>query len=161
VLGALAAGCGSTSTYRVMLGRPGPVVANAARVRLSRLAHIPGFRVREVALVQAIGRGSHADLAHLAEGLEAEAISLGCNAIVRFRVDQGTQQAVAIGIAAVAEPGVDPVESTPESSAAAPWRWPAAATPTGTDPASTQTPSSSAPTPPPASPGGLTAPWQR
>ena len=64
----VAAGCGSTSTYRVMLGMPGPAVAARTPVRITRGAALPGFRVTEVALVQAVGRGSHADLPHLAPG---------------------------------------------------------------------------------------------
>ncbi len=157
LVGALGLGCGSTTTYRVMLGPAGPVARGPGRVRLTRDARIPGFRITEVALVQAVGRGAHADLAHLAEALEAEALSLGCDAVIRLRHDQGAQQAVAIGVAVRAEPGVEPAEPAPGGPRAAPWTWPASPAPTPALPAEPDGLSA-----PPASPSrGLQAPWQR
>lgn len=146
----VAAGCGSTSTYRVMLGMPGPAVAARTPVRITRGAALPGFRVTEVALVQAVGRGSHADLPHLAEALEAEALSLGCDAVIRLRHVQGVQQAIAIGVAVRTTPGQDPAPAP----GLAPTGWPVGA------PAATPGPEA-APTGTPGTTGTLTAPWQR
>jgi hypothetical protein len=144
----VAAGCGSTSTYRVMLGMPGPAVAARTPVRITRGAALPGFRVTEVALVQAVGRGSHADLPHLAEALEAEALSLGCDAVIRVRHVQGVQQAVAIGVAVRTTPGQDAAPA----QGLAPTGWPVGA------PAATP---EAAPAATPGATGTLTAPWQR
>lgn len=136
----VAAGCGSTATYRVMLGPPGPAVAPQTPVRVTRSATLPGVDVTEVALVQAVGRGSHADLPHLVEALEAEALSLGCNAVLRLSHVQGVQQAIAIGVAVRTTPGRDG-----PAHGLAPTGWPAGS------PAAL----------PANATGPLTPPWQR
>jgi uncharacterized protein YbjQ (UPF0145 family) len=49
-------------------------------------------------VVQAIGKGPHADLAHVIDGLKAEAARLGCTAVINVKVDQGASTASGTGV---------------------------------------------------------------
>lgn len=127
-----ALGCGTTSTHRVVIGPVAPAQRGGVLV-LTEGAALPDTYA-EVAIVQAIGRGTHADAEHVLEGLRAEAATLGCDAVVRVHIDQGTNLTSATGVAI--RRGVGPVR-------------PQAVAPTST-------------TPPPPPPGDtLTAPWAR
>ena len=93
----LAAGCGSTEVHRVMLGTPG--APSPAEVKVVMEGSPLPAHYAEVAILQAIGSGTHANLEHVVEALRLEAAALGCNAIVKVRVDQGTSQASGTGVA--------------------------------------------------------------
>ena len=125
-----ALGCGTTSTHRVVIGPVAPAQRGGVLV-LSEGAALPDTYA-EVAIVQAIGRGTHADAEHVLEGLRAEAATLGCDAVVRVHIDQGTNQTSATGVAIrrgvgpVRPQAVSPVPPTPPSgdTLTAPWARP-------------------------------------
>jgi hypothetical protein len=94
--GALSFGCGTTRTFHVMTGQP--VAPRAETISVTMEGATPPVGFTEIAIVQAQCRGSHADLAHVIEGLRTEAQQLGCNAIVRVRVDQGSSNASGTGV---------------------------------------------------------------
>jgi hypothetical protein len=138
VLALLVAACGTTNRYRVLTGVPGPA-GNQAEV-----AFVPEGRglpasFTEVAIVQAVGHGTHADLTHVLEGLRVEAASLGCNAVVRMRIDRGATMAYGSGVAVravlplnlvapvvppAAAPPSDTSTATPPATPATPWSAP-------------------------------------
>jgi hypothetical protein len=60
-----------------------------------------GFR--EIAIVQAITYGREADLAHVVRGLRERSAALGCTAIVRVHIDQGSTTASGNGVCGVFE----------------------------------------------------------
>lgn len=129
-LATAALGCGTTSTHRVVIGPVAPAQRGGVLV-LSEGAALPDTYA-EVAIVQAIGRGTHADAEHVLEGLRAEAATLGCDAVVRVHIDQGTNQTSATGVAIrrgvgpVRPQAVSPVPPTSPSSdtLTAPWARP-------------------------------------
>ena len=53
----------------------------------------------EVAVVSATGRSLNASLPAVLGALQAEAASLGCDAIIRVRYDRGVESATATGVA--------------------------------------------------------------
>lgn len=96
LLACLSLGCGTTYVQRHVLGRPGAPHTRPVRVILDGDAVPPATAV---ALVQAIGRGLNADLAHLIVGLREEAQRLGCDAVVQVRIARGHATATAVGFA--------------------------------------------------------------
>ncbi len=98
----LLAACGSTASRHMLYGPQGP--AYVGRVRFTRAGGLSGRTVREVAIVHAVGRGSHADTAHVLQSLEAEAAALGCDVVLRLRVHQGSSVAVGVGVAVRSAP---------------------------------------------------------
>ncbi|MFW6067649.1 MAG: hypothetical protein ACOC97_04865 [Myxococcota bacterium] len=93
------AGCGKTRTNSVVTGAPQHAHDGQVRVVMEGNEPPPGFR--EIALVQAQGLRGNADMAHVVEGLRAEARRLGCNIVVNVRVDQGVNQASGTGVCGV------------------------------------------------------------
>lgn len=87
---AFVASCGTTETHRVVTGRPGGAYGGEVAVHMHGTSPPP---YEEVAILQAVGSASHADLAHVVEGLKKEAAALGCNALVNVKVDQGAGRA--------------------------------------------------------------------
>lgn len=55
----------------------------------------------EVGMVRAMGWGNQANLTAVIDGLRAEAALLGANAVIRVRIDQGTTNVSAVGMAVV------------------------------------------------------------
>jgi hypothetical protein len=95
VLAASALGCGTLTTHHVLTGpRAGPYSGNV-RVVLEGVAEPPGLQ--EVAIIQAVGDGTRANLESLVSGLQEEAASLGCDIVVHVHVDQGSSKASASG----------------------------------------------------------------
>ena len=88
-------GCGTTQTYHVMTGYPGPPHGGDVAVFLLGQPGPPGLV--EVGIVQAVGTGMEADLAHVVAGLKSEAAKLGCVAIVNMKIDQGSSTASGTG----------------------------------------------------------------
>lgn len=93
----LLAACGETKTHHVVTGPPGPPYYGGVTVVLEGQPLPPTFV--EVAIVQAVGRGDHADLEHVIQGLRWEAGRLGCDVVIHVRIDQGGATASANGIA--------------------------------------------------------------
>lgn len=92
---ALLLACAYTTTHRVMTGSPS--AAHSGEVAVFMVG-TPPPPYQEVAIVQAVGNGGHADLEHVVEGLKEEARRLGCTAIVNVKVDQGSGTASGTGI---------------------------------------------------------------
>ncbi len=93
---ALGSGCGSTTTSFVQTGWTAPPTQTGVAVVMEGAPLPDGFA--EIALVQAVGRGMHADLAHVIAGLQEISASLGCTVVVRVHVDQGSTIASANGV---------------------------------------------------------------
>lgn len=111
-LGALA-GCGTTMTAHAITGEAAP--AHARPVAVFLVGQAPPSNYAEVAVVQAVGRGDHADASHALDGLRAEAAALGCDAVLAARVDSGATAVSATGVA------VRWVAGDPPAAARAPW----------------------------------------
>jgi hypothetical protein len=60
-------------------------------------------QVDEIAIVNAVGGGKDSTLPVILKALQNETASLGGNAAIRVRYDQGTNQASATGVAAWVE----------------------------------------------------------
>lgn len=118
-LALVASGCGSTSTYHFVTGVVGRPTRNDPRVFLAG-ATLPS-NYAEVAIVQAIGRGNHADLGHVVEGLRAEAATLGCDAVIATRSDRGETQMSGTGVAVRWTEGPAPAPTLPRGAASTPW----------------------------------------
>ena len=89
--------CGTLTTHHVLTGQPGAPVTGDVHVVLEGSKESED--VDEVAIVQAVGTGPHAELEELVSGLKTEAQKLGCDAVVRVHVDQGQGLASASGVA--------------------------------------------------------------
>jgi hypothetical protein len=96
LLGAVVA-CGRLEAHYVLTGTAGAPYTGDVRIVLEGAPEPEG--VQEVAIVQAVGTQQHARLEDLMEALKGQARSLGCNAVVHVRVDQGSETASASGIA--------------------------------------------------------------
>ncbi len=90
-------GCGSTTTHRFLVGPPMTPASTNVAVILDGSPLPPLFV--EVAIVQAVGRGTQADLEHVIDGLRREAAAVGCDAVIRVRIDQGATTASGTGVA--------------------------------------------------------------
>lgn len=92
-----ASGCGTTRMHHVITGRPGAAWNGNPMIFMENQPAPADFD--EVAIIQAVGRGTHADMPHVVGGLQDEAAMLGCNAVVRVHIDQGDTIATATGVA--------------------------------------------------------------
>lgn len=101
------AACGYTSTHRVVTGQPGP--PHQGEVALY-MAGTPAPPLDEVAIVQAVGNGHHADLEHVVSGLKKEAARLGCDALANVKIDQGSSSASGTAICARLRPKGQPAQ---------------------------------------------------
>jgi hypothetical protein len=99
VLALLAAGCGRLTSDHVATGLPGAAHGGAVRVMMETEGVPAGFE--EIALVRAQGVGNRANLESVIGGLQDEARLVGANAVVRVRIDQGSNGVSAIGTAGV------------------------------------------------------------
>lgn len=136
----LLAACGSTTTFRMVIGPAGPAHRRDVQVFLTSMP-LPSDYV-EVAVVEAIGRGDQADVAHVMEGLRVEAATLGCDAVIHAQVDQGSTLVVGTAVAVRWRTGVPPPDV--RAATRAPWSAPTSV--------------STAPTRAPPTPGVTTAP---
>ncbi len=94
----LVPGCflGSVDVSRVMTGPPGAPYPGAVAIVMENAPPPPQYV--EVAILQAIGYGSSADMANVVTALQADAQQLGCDAVIRVRIDQGYSQASGTGV---------------------------------------------------------------
>jgi hypothetical protein len=89
------AGCGHVEMHELVLRAPeGP----AGRAEVYFAGQDPRRPYYEVALLQGIGFGDDADVEHVARALAVRAGALGCDAVVRVRVDQGFTRAHGFGV---------------------------------------------------------------
>ena len=88
--------CGTTTTHSVITGSAGAPRAGDVRILMGDEA--PPTGMTEVGIVQAVGRGTHADLEHVVAGLKEKALSLGCTVIAKVKIDQGASTASGTGI---------------------------------------------------------------
>jgi hypothetical protein len=95
----LLTGCGSLNLDHVVTGMPVAPHAGPVRVMMEAEPVPPDFQ--EIAIVRARGVGNQANLQAVVGGLQREASSLGGNAVVRVRIDQGAGSISAIGTAGV------------------------------------------------------------
>lgn len=87
---------GNTVNSHVVTGTPQPAYAGQVAVSMEGAPVVQG--ATEIAILQTRAWGNHANLEHLILGLRTEAASLGCNSVVRVKVDQGASMASATGV---------------------------------------------------------------
>ncbi len=111
-LSVMCLGCGTTKMHRVITGTPGPAHSGPVLVVMQGMRSPP---YEEIAIVQAVGQGSHADLEHVVAGMKKEAQKLGCTALINVKVDQGSGTASGTGICAriVAKAPISPAPPHP------------------------------------------------
>jgi hypothetical protein len=85
----------------VMTGHARAAHGGMVRVLMEAEPVPEGFR--EIALVQAITHGREANLEHIIAGLRSRSALLGCTAIVRVHIDQGSESASGNGVCGVFE----------------------------------------------------------
>ena len=90
------AGCSRVITSRVLTGPPGPPYGGPGAVIMETAP--PPANFVEVAILQAIGYGWNANLARVVESLQTQAAGLGCDAVIRVHIDQGSSQASGTGV---------------------------------------------------------------
>ncbi len=95
VLSLSLAACGYTEVHEAVLRSPSPPTS---RVELYVGDQLPPRPFYEVALVQAMGYGSEAQIEDLSQALEARGRQLGCDALVRTRFDVGHSMAHGYGV---------------------------------------------------------------
>jgi hypothetical protein len=87
--------CGYTEVHEAVLRAPSPPTS---RVELYVGDQLPPRPFYEVALVQAMGYGSEAQIEDLSQALESRGRQLGCDALVRTRFDLGHSMAHGYGV---------------------------------------------------------------
>lgn len=111
-------GCGSTEVHEVLLRRP--TSAPRGNVELYVVGRPPPRPYYEVALLQAIGNGTHADVPDVTNALEGRAQVLGCDAVVGIHVELGSTRAHATGVCVMWRAGVVPQAAPPAAPPSAP-----------------------------------------
>ncbi len=97
------AACGNTHVSRVVTGTPR--AAHAGRVRITLESAPAPQAFTEIAILQARGYGTHANLEHVVAGLQDECGRLGGEVVARVRVDQGMNGANGVGVCGYERPG--------------------------------------------------------
>lgn len=90
------AGCGHTSVHEVVLRPGGPPLDRRPEAYFGEQR--PVRRSSDVALLQAIGTGSDANIEDVSEALLKRGRQLGCDAVVSIRVDLGGAMAHGFGV---------------------------------------------------------------
>ena len=94
---AVLSGCVTLKAEHVITGTPRAPFAGEVKVVMEN-APLTG-EYEEVAILNSAGVGQDSTLPSVIKALQAEAASLGCNAVIRVRFDQGLTQASATGVA--------------------------------------------------------------
>lgn len=97
-------GCGSTEVHQVFLRQPSMIENREIEVYVAGAP--PKRAYYDIALVQAIGHGSDADVEHVTHALANRAGRLGCDALVRVHVEIGYGRAHGTGVCVVWAKGV-------------------------------------------------------
>jgi hypothetical protein len=114
LLGALiATRCTSAGlkTHHFLTGEPAPIHRGPVGIFMEGAPLPAGYA--ELGLVQVVGGGKNANIARLLPALQDEAASIGGNAVILVRVDQGAQHASATGVAVRAADLTDLVPAPP------------------------------------------------
>ncbi len=90
--------CGSVRTYSYPLAAP-QTPTNAAPPSIYFEGNLPAGNMQELALVEAVGYGTKANMEEVAAGLQSQAAHFGANAIVRVKIDCGYSQCHGWGVA--------------------------------------------------------------
>ena len=93
------AGCGSTEVHQVFLRQPSMIENREIEVYV--VGAPPKRAYYDIAIVQAIGHGSDADVEHVTHALANRAARLGCDAVVRVHVELGYGRAHGAGVCVV------------------------------------------------------------
>ena len=105
------AACGRLETHEIVLRPPSPPT-QAPAVYFG--ATVPPQPFYDVALVQVIGSQGHANAEDITGALVARGAQLGCDALVRTRIDQGVTRADGVAVCVRFSPQrVAPVEPSP------------------------------------------------
>jgi hypothetical protein len=127
-------GCGSTEVHQIFLRQPSLIENREIEVYVAGAP--PKRAYYDIAIVQAIGHGSDADVEHVTHALATRAARLGCDAVVRVHVELGYGRAHGTGVcvswargAAVA-PSSNPADS-PQAPPSVPTPPPATTDETG------------------------------
>lgn len=80
----------------VLTGQPAPPHTGDVRVYMQGQEAPAGYT--EIAIVQGHGAGRYAAMPDVVGALQADAASLGCNAVLNVRIDQGSSNATANGV---------------------------------------------------------------
>lgn len=92
-------GCGRTDVYQAVLRDPATTPGGGAkRAEIYFASQGPGRLFYEVALVQAVGTGTDANIQDVARALADRAGQLGCDAVVNVQIDQGYTVAHGYGV---------------------------------------------------------------
>ncbi|MBT9558300.1 MAG: heavy metal-binding domain-containing protein [Myxococcales bacterium] len=83
--------CGSIQAHHVNTGQPSPPHTGDVRVVLLGSPEPSPFR--EIAIIQVRAHGNKANLPSVVQAMQERARQLGCNAVIRVRIDQGTAMA--------------------------------------------------------------------
>jgi hypothetical protein len=97
----LACACGTLENHHVITGQER--ARHEGQVRVLMIGEPVPNTFAEVAIVQSVGTGKQAQREPLLQALRLEARRLGCNALVRVRLDLGQSHATAVGVAGVLE----------------------------------------------------------
>jgi hypothetical protein len=107
-----AVGCGHVELHELLLRAPEPPATHPPALYFAE--RTPDRPLYDVALLQAVGYGDDANVEDVARALTQRAAKLGCDVVVRVRVDQGWARAHAFGVCARWSPTVPaPVPSAP------------------------------------------------
>lgn len=96
LLGTIA--CGHTETHAVQL-RPSNAASSSGRpVEIYMVGQQPAQAFVDMALVQAIGSGTNANVESVVAALRKRAEGMGCDAVVRVTIDRGVTRVHAAGV---------------------------------------------------------------
>jgi len=125
----LALGCARLKTDHVLVGVPGSPHSGQVRIAMEGA---PEPTIEEVAILQVAASGHKSDLPHLVEALTKEAQRLGCDAVVRVRLDKGATQATVSAVAGrILGPDITPPQPGQQYVPPQPVAPPAIAAPVG------------------------------
>lgn len=96
VLAAALVGCGHVETHEIALRPPSAAATRDPDVYMEGRA--PAQPFYEVALLQVVGFGGDANPEDVTAALVVRARAIGCDAVVRVRVDQGAARASGFGV---------------------------------------------------------------
>jgi hypothetical protein len=108
-------GCGSVEVHQVFLRQPSMIENREIEVYVAGAP--PKRAYYDIAIVQAIGHGSDADVEHVTHALANRAGRIGCDALVRVHVEIGYGRAHGTGVCVV---WAKAVQATPAPQAPPP-----------------------------------------
>jgi hypothetical protein len=96
IFGLFLSGCGSIEVHQIFIRQPSMIEHRDIEVYVTGAPpHRPYY---DIALIQAIGSGSDADVDHVTHAIANRAARLGCDAVVRLHVELGATRAHASAV---------------------------------------------------------------